>query len=552
MTDPSIASLHAAPARVPGRLAARLGTGLVAFASGAVLSFSFPGWDAWFLAWFALVPFLVMLLQPRSARSYAWIAGAFGMGFFGGVNYWLLAMHPLTWLGPGMTVTLSLVIVFLAWSLLALILSLGSITAFTAAGLTLRALGNKGKLGAWAAVLVPACFWAAMEYAQANGVFGYTWNMLASTQYRTLPLLQATALFGPFPLSALIVAVNAAIAWGIARREWKPLAGTLSVVVALSGFGLWWMNRPVTGASVSVAVVQGNVSQTEKWQRGNEAEIQERYFELSRRVAGAKLVAWPESALPVLLSSTPALYDRFSSEAKARGQAFLTGTFNSTTGADGLPRYYNATTMFGPDGRNMGWDAKKHLVPFGEYLPWRDTLPSLWSKTFTQLNLMAVDMTPGDRPVPFEAPFGRVGSNVCFDSIFPDVMRDTARAGAEMFVLVTNDAWYKKTMALQQHLAHGVLRAVENRRPFLQAANTGASAVVDHTGRIVALAPTWTTAAVMAEVRPVSEQTPYTRFGDWLTWVLMGLAAAFAFRAARPVSSVRGSSGSARGSSDKA
>ncbi|MNL27333.1 Apolipoprotein N-acyltransferase [compost metagenome] len=197
--------------------------------------------------------------------------------------------------------------------------------------------------------------------------------------------------------------------------------------------------------------------------------------------------------------------------------------------------------MFGPDGRNLGWDAKKHLVPFGEYLPWRNTLPPIWAQTFTQLNLMAVDMTPGERPIPFTTSFGRVGSNVCFDSIFPDVMRNTARAGAEMFVLVTNDAWYKKTMALQQHLAHGVLRAVENRRPFLQAANTGASAVVDHTGRIVAKAPTWEPAAVMAEVRPVSEQTPYTRYGDWLSWVLMAGAAAFVVRAARPAPGARGS-----------
>lgn len=532
MTDPSIATLQAAPARVPGRLAARLRAGLAALFSGALLSFAFPGWDGWFLAWFALVPFLVMLLQPRSARSYALLSAAFGFGFFGGVNYWLLAMHPLTWLGPGMTMTLSLAIVFLAWALMALILSIGSIAAFTAAGLTLRALGRKGKLGSWAAVLVPVCFWVGMEYVQANGVFGYTWNMLASTQYRALPLLQSVALFGPFPLSGLIVAVNAALAWGIARREWKPLAATLAVVVGLSGFGLWWMNRPVAAAPVPVAVVQGNISQTEKWQRGNEVQIQNTYFDLSRRVSAAKLVAWPESALPVLLSNTPALYDRFASEAKARGQAFLTGTFNSKTGPDGSQRYYNATTLFGPDGQNLGWDAKRHLVPFGEYLPWRHTLPPIWAQTFAQMNLMAVDMTPGERPSPFATPFGRVGSNVCFDSIFPDVMRDTARAGAEMFVLVTNDAWYKKTMALQQHLAHGVLRAVENRRPFLQAANTGASAVVDHTGRIVAKAPTWEPAAVAAEVRPVSETTPYTRYGDWLSWLLMAGAMVFMIRAA--------------------
>lgn len=506
---------------------------MVAAGSGALLSLAFPGWDAGFLAWVAMVPFLMQLMVPRRTREYMTLSAAFGFGFFGGLNYWLLAMHPLTWLGPGMTEALSLAVVFLAWSLLALILALGAMAAMTGAAVVMRTLARQGRLAGWMAVMIPVCFWVLMEVVQARGTFGYSWGMLAVTQYKTLPLLQAIALVGSFPLAGLIVAVNAAIAWSVLKREWRPLAGALCAVILASGFGAWWINRPVPGTPVSVAVVQGNVSQTEKWRRGNEFRIMDAYVDLSARVPEAKLVVWPESALPVLLNQNPALTDRLVKEARARRQYILTGAFNTDVGSKGEPRYFNATTVFAPTGEQLGWDAKKHLVPFGEYLPWRHALPAIWGQTFSQLNLLSVDVTPGDRPQPFKTPFGSFGANVCFDSIFPDVMRASAQAGAEAFVLVTNDGWYKKTMAMQQHLAHGVLRAVENRRPFLQAANTGASGVVDHTGRIVALAPTWEPSVAVAAITPVSETTPYTRYGDWLAYLLMAGALAFAAAAYR-------------------
>lgn len=523
----------AAPRAAAAPLLLRLRALAVAAGSGAVLSLAFPGWDAGFLAWFAMVPFLMLIMVPRRTREYMTLSLAFGFGFFGGLNYWLLAMHPLTWLGPGMTEALSLAIVFLAWSLMALVLALGAMAAMTGAGVVMRSLSRQGRLEGWMAVLIPVTFWVLMEFVQAHGTFGYSWGMLAATQYKTLPLLQTVALVGSYPLAGLLVAINAGLAWTILHRNWRPLGGALLTVILASGFGTWWLNRPVTGTPVTVAVVQGNISQTEKWRRGNEYQIMDAYFDLSARAPRAKLVVWPESALPVLLNQNPSLIDRFTEEAKRRGQYFMTGAFNTDVGPKGEPRYFNATTVFAPTGEQLGWDAKKHLVPFGEYLPWRHTLPAIWSQTFSQLNMLSVDVTPGDRPQPFKTPFGSFGANVCFDSIFPEVMRDTARAGAEAFVLVTNDGWYKKTMAMQQHLAHGVLRAVENRRPFLQAANTGASGVVDHTGRIVALAPTWEPSLAEAAIVPVSEQTPYTRFGDWLAYLLMAGALAFTAMAYR-------------------
>lgn len=497
---------------------------LVALASGLVLSFAYPGWDMALLAWVALAPFFLMMLRSRSAWSYAGLSLAFGFAFFGGLNYWLLAMHPLTWVGGGMTTAMSLAIVLVAWSALALVLALGLTAVFTAVGLTWRALARHDRLGPWAVIGLSAGGWIALEMIQATGSFGYPWGVLAVTQYQTLPILQAVAWVGPFPLSGLLVAVNATVAWLVLRRAWKPLAGSLTLVGLTALAGIWWMGLPAPGEAVRVAVAQGNVSQAEKWQAGSETAIQERYFKLSNRIPDARLVAWPETAVPVFLAQQPVLVQRFETEARARRQYLLTGAFHQDQSLTGQPRHYNGITVFAPNGANLGWDAKKHLVPFGEYLPGRDVLPPIWAQLFGRLNLLATDLSPGDRPRPFDTEFGGVGANVCFDSIFPTVMRETTRSGATVLVLVTNDGWYKRTMALRQHFAHGILRAVENRRPFLQAANTGVSGVVDHNGRILAETPAWEQAVTEASIVPLSGFTPYTRYGDWLSWLVVAVA----------------------------
>lgn len=497
---------------------------LVALTSGLVLSFAYPGWDLSLLAWVALAPFFLLMLRPRSAWGYARLSLAFGFAFFGGLNHWLLAMHPLTWVGGGMTPGISLAVVLVAWIALALVLAMGLTTVFTVVGLTWRTLERQGRLGPWAVISLSAGGWIALEMAQAMGSFGYPWGVLALTQYQTLPILQAVAWVGPFPLSGLVVAVNVAIAWLVLSRSWKLLAGSLTVVGLTALAGIWWMSQPAPGEAVRVAAIQGNVSQAEKWQAGSEADIQQRYFELSNRVPAARLVAWPETAVPVFLAQQLALVQRFETEARARRQYLLTGAFHQDQSLTGQTCYYNGITVFDPNGANLGWDAKKHLVPFGEYLPGRDVLPPIWAQLFSRLNLLATDLSPGDRPRPFDTEFGLVGANVCFDSIFPSVMRETTRSGASVLVLVTNDGWYKRTMALRQHLAHGILRAVENRRPFLQAANTGVSGIVDHNGRILAVAPAWEQAVAEASIIPQTGLTPYTRYGDWLSWFVVGAA----------------------------
>jgi len=353
--------------------------------------------------------------------------------------------------------------------------------------------------------------------------------MVATTQYRVLPVLQGLRWVGPFPLGALIVAFNAGLAWAwVSGRKRSAvvmavLGSSWACAGSLGAFGE--VSGATVGLPIRVSVVQGAVSQTEKWSPGNEWRILERYEALTRSASPSDLVVWPESALPVALLQTPAMRNRLSDLARERGAGLITGTFVvERDPLTGRSRYYNATVGVGPDGRLLGWDAKKHLVPFGEFLPWRHVLPSWWSGFFGGMNLLGEDLTPGDRPRPYPMPWGSVGTNVCFDSIFPDVMRSTAAARADLLVLVTNDGWYKRTMALQQHLAQGVLRAVETGRPFVQAANTGASALVEPSGRIVAEAPWDEAIALTGQVSRGTGRTPYVRHGDGPAIGLMLLA----------------------------
>lgn len=501
----------------------------IALFSGLATSLSFPGVGWGWLAWLAMAPYLAAMMIPRRKRDYLTISFAFGFGLFGGLMYWLLAMHPLTWIGPEITVPLSLVIVTVAWLGVAGLMAAGVAVAGLCMGIAFRAESRRRGLAGAMAVLIPALIWTALEWTQAQGIFGFTWGNLATTQTAYLPLLQGIQLVGPFPLAGLIVAVNAGLAWIWHTRHPGPLACALAVVALWGGYGAWALNRPLEGPAMTVAVVQGNVTQDEKWNRAGEAPhlwMLERYLSLSERAAKAQLVIWPESAIPMFLREDARVWDRLGSEAKQRGQALMTGGFHRDAAPAGEWQVYNAVTAFASNGANLGFDFKRHLVPYGEYVPGRRFMPDFMAS----LNLLPYDVTPGEKPNPFRVGPARIGTAVCFDSIFPDVMRRTA-AVSDALVLVTNDAWYKRTAAPWQHLAQGALRAVENRRYFIQSANTGASGIVDPTGRVVSVGPLFEQTVITGEIRAIAERTPYNRFGDWLSLVALALSALLMGRA---------------------
>lgn len=483
--------------------------------SGLLLALSFPGVDLGLLAWVALVPLCTVAFQPRHRRGMMALFTAFGFGFYGVLLYWFFAMHPLTWLG--FSDTASIGVVTLAWGL--------------ATGALIIQLLIFGMIFGWltsiwakpgpAHVAALAVGWVALEWVTSLGTFGFTWGNLALSQVHHLPVIQVLDLVGPFPLAGLIVAVNGAIALAWLRRgepglpastRWAPLGASLASVAIVLAYGAVKLSQPLPATTFSTAIIQGNLAGSEKWTREKDAiyKMADKYTKLTASKPGTDLVLWPETAMPDFLRNNPRLLNRMTSDARAQKRHIMFGTLDWEGQGPDL-KLYNAVTLISPDGELQGFDYKRHLVPYGEYVPARSYMPAF----VLAMNIVGHDYYPGVDPHLFVTPFAKIGTGVCYDGIFPDAIRPAVLKGAEVLALVTNDAWYKDTTAPRVLLAHAALRAVENHRYVLRAANTGISAVIEPTGNIVAQTPVFEDAAIEGRAAPLRDLTVYTRFGDW-------------------------------------
>ena len=493
---------------------------VIAAISGILLALAFPGSDWSLLAWVALVPFALVVFKPRRKRVMMGLFAAFGAGFYLTLLYWFLWMHPLTWLG--FTELQSRAITVGAWVGATFLLMLQLVLFGWFYGWLTQAWGRPG----WKHVLSLALGWTAVEWLSSLGAFGFTWGNLALTQYQTLPMLQIIDVVGSFPLAGLIVGVNGAIALalfgqyasGFSPAHWKPVGVALVPVVGALAYGAVRLADPLPETSFSVAIVQGNIAGGDKFDKGPGAidRTVDKYMGLTEKHRETDMVLWPETALPVWFRSQPDVIARMQRSAIADSRFLMTGTLD-WKGNPGNPdfRAFNAVTVVGPTGENMGFDYKRHLVPFGEYLPGRDLLPEPLAGFVAGINILALDFSPGLDPHIFQLPFAKIGAGVCYDGIFPDAIRPAVLNGAEVLALVTNDAWYKDTTAPRVLNAHAVLRAVETKRWVLRAANTGISSIITPQGNITGQTPVYEDATLVGRAAPMRELTLYTRFGDW-------------------------------------
>ncbi len=501
---------------------------------GVVLGLAFPGYvkpgsglDAASaaLAWIALVPWFFHVGRAGRLRDDFTLSLTLAFTFLATLNYWLLAMHPLTWLGIPYAVSVAVVLV--AWLGVSAVIGLGMAFGGMGYGYLVRRW-RAVAAPTWAFPLLAAAFWTAFEWAQTQGDLAYPWGPLALSQVAVLPLLQLLPLGGPYLLGGLIAGFNAALAEAL-RGERRPAIGFAVAAILALGYGMIAL-EPAPAGILPVAVVQGNHDSAQKWSADHLPAMADAYLSRSLAAREAKLVVWPESAIPILWNDpgkaqSQQLVARIRSAFEDSGRYLVTGAFFWRPRPDakpGKPDYdlFNASTALGRGlGPEFTWEAKRHLVPFGEFMPFRGILPDV----LAQLNVLQRDLTRGDGPRPFALPGATVGTGVCFDSIFPRALADDALAGATLLAIVTNDAWYKDTAAPHQHFAHAILRAVENRRFLLRAANTGVSGIIDPYGRVLGRSGVFQPAVVEGKVAPLSEITPYTRYGDWPA--LAGLAA---------------------------
>ena len=498
------------------------------------------------MAWAALVPLLIGL--ERRARRSGTAGSMFRLGWLFGFVFFLIGTH---WIALLSEVAITVPwLKYPAWVAAAAYLALYSGLAALISGLLARPAGPRSRAagadaatGALARVPLELAFpvvFLCVEELRASGELGFPWFQPGYTQHAYVPLIQMASLGSVSLVTLWVLLLNVLL--------WRSLAGRARLRSALGALFLvlvpWlWGQRVVQatqGAASApdparvVALAQGNVPGEIKWSGDHQPEILATFLGLSGEAAARRprpvMVVWPETATGSYLRKQIDQTLAVAAFAARTGVPVFSGFADFSWDATGRRRSYNAAGLFAPDGSLGPVYAKRHLVPFGERMPFQRLFPWLG-----RLELGQAEWTPGERTVLFPSAAGPFSCLVCFEAIFPDLSRSDVRAGARWLVNITNDEWFGNSAALYQHAAMSVFRAVENRVPLARCANTGLTLVADANGRVLATLPVFRPGVLVSGLpRPatIGFPTPYTRFGDWPGLMSLLALAGLALRAA--------------------
>jgi len=489
----------------------------MAAVSGVLLALALPPRPYPWLAWVALVPLL--LAVRRAGRRRAAL-----LGLLAGTLYALASVY---WVEGTMVRFGPLPVWLAAAATLLLALYMGGYTAVWAAlapGVIRR---HRHLAAVWLATA-----WVALEWLRTHLLGGFGWAHLGYTQVTTPAILQVAELVGVYGLSWLVVVVNGAIASTVAHlTDRRPhtlqpqLLAAVALLLAAAAFGevrLAEIRATPVRREMQVALIQGNVPEGEKWDPSQRREILRRYLGMSEQlgVGTARLIVWPEVAIPYLVQDSPALDARLRQVCKRTGADLL---FGGLWRDPKTQTYRNSAFALTAEAGVVGRYDKLHLVPFGEYVPLARLLAFVRSIT-AEIG----DFRPGSGPTLLGVAGERVGCPICFEVTYPGLIRDFARGGATMLATITNDAWFGDSVAPRQHLLIAAVRCVEERLPMVRAANTGITAVIDVDGTIRTEAPQFEATTLTATV-PLRDLGPtlYARIGEgWLVVLLIAWALA--------------------------
>ena len=504
--------------------------------SGTLLAAAFPKLGFAPFAWVALVPLLFAIDGAGMAAViiYGWIQG---FVFFACSLYWI-------------------VIVLTGFAHKPIMIAVGTLALLAAveAGFVAVAIGGaefvSRRLGISRLVSFPVA-WVSMEWLRSFFPIGFPWNLLGAALYRELRIIQFAEFTGVYGVSALIVFVNVAFWTMVSARPSRVqkvrAAWSLAVVFAIVfGFGAIRVNqldRAPSAGTLRVGIIQANIPQSMKW---NPASLPANFKIYSdATLAAAKedpdVIIWPETATgfffqplnayPGALARDSEYWTHLADLAKQIKLPILFGApAIDIVGRDIATR--NRAYVITRGGYVDKYYDKIELVPVAEYVP--GPLRGHINRIVEGLR----DFRPGDRQTIFQIGTARVAALICYEGIFPYLARRSAQAGANILVNITNDAWFGRSSAPYQLLAMTVMRAIENRTPIVRVANTGISAVISPTGRIIGATDLFTRTTEIETVAWNNERTAYTRFGDVFAWACFGfllatLALAFVQRSLR-------------------
>jgi len=481
---------------------------LLALLSAALLIFCFPRFNLVWFAPVALTPLLLAVFRERRPwRRFllGWTAGAV---YWCGVCYWIqivLAVHGD--MGKGLALAM------FALFCVAKAIHMGVFALL--AGILMRR---------WWAVPAVAAWWVTVEFT--HGPLGFAWLALGNAGADMGWPMRLAPFTGVYGLSFIFTMMSTALALAILRRPRRELLWLAPMLLLPL---LPALPPPEPGQDAAL-LVQSNISETQEWTPEILIQTVREQSALTLRGAlqpGVRLpsiIVWPEVPAPYYYEEDASFRDYVNNLARMTQSHLLLGTVAHTS--KGAP--LNSAQLISPNGIPLARYDKVNLVPFGEYVPW--PFNYLADKVSSEVG----DFVPDHRVVVSQAGRHRIGAFICYESVFPGFVRKFAADGAEALFNLSNDGWFGQSAARPQHLNIVRMRAAENRRWILRSTNDGITAAIDPAGRVRgSLAPN-TRAAYYAGFTYISQQTVYTRFGDWFAALCLLIATLCAVASALP------------------
>lgn len=475
--------------------------GVLALLAGALTPLAFAPYAFWPLAVAAPVVLLLLIrdIAPRLAARLGWL---YGLGLFGHGVWWIqVSVHQFG--VPYYVFSVGVTAVFIA-----------AMALYPALFAWLASALSRGRFSA--ALLLAPPLWVLIEFLRGWLGTGFPWLNLGYSQIDA-PLAGYAPVLGVGGVSLLVMTIATAAAWAMTRRG-RSLPVAIIGIVLLLGGGVALQRVDFTSAlgdPLEAGLVQGAVPQVLKWQAAQREEALARYLALSEPLWSADVVIWPETAIAAFPQEVPEIIDGLKQRARTHGTDLLVGM---PTGEPWNGSYFNSLVGLGAHG---GRYDKRHLVPFGEFFPFKDALSGIAAL----LHIPLSDFSAGsDEVLTLHAAGHAAGISICYEDAFGREVI-AALPQAAFLVNVSNDAWFGDTVAPHQHLEIARMRALETGRYLLRGTNTGITAVIDHHGRITAQAPQFTATSLRAPFEARSGATPYVMTGDGPLVALLSVVA---------------------------
>lgn len=508
---------------------------LISIVCGSLFAIPYFIPELWILSWFVLIPFF-MFTFTYAKSEYMMKRELYRCFFYFFYTYilldfiWFLKIYPLNL--DDVSQSAELLIAIGGW----LAISFLIIMPLMLVAFSLKTLR---KIDIRLFPFIMAFAWVIAEWLQTWLLSGLPWSTVAVSQYQNLYGIQSISIFGSNFVVFLVVLVNAVIALAVLSKFWVKVKKIQLIVVSMIAmitlnyaFGFYKIrNFEEPENMVNVTVVQGNFSSTEKWS-SSVNDILDTYFELTDEALEdapdngyPHYVLWPETAIPFVIEEGSDIYEELEAYAYENDIHLIVGAFTQQGETE-----YNSLVAFSEDLEGNNVYSKQHLVPFGEYLPMRDFLTA-FLPSLANINMMSEDLGVGEGSSIIEIDEAKIGGLICFDSIFPNIARQSVLDGANILFISTNDSWYRDSAALDQHNAQAVLRAIENNRYVVRCGNTGISSFISPTGEVIEQSEINEQTTLTATVGLVEETTFYTEHGNVLAlFSIVSLGTLFIFR----------------------